>query len=142
MKYFTFDLWTKYPEEWDENALKYNTYFETIKGNLPNSFLKLYNEFSGFHDFEIYNMIVQNRIFVLKIKKRTTKICITYNNFQSLICNSNLEGENLQISQNLEWGYDEFLLEGSELLSHSIITSSGLELNISFESIDAWKEDE
>lgn len=139
MRYFKYDLWINDAEdEWRENGLKYSAYFETIKDDLPQDFLKAYYSAQDFHDYEIRSVKMSDEdTLVLELFSKQKRMCIEYKNVTdiSLVSQGKKLNKDMQISEYLEWGYDEFFKEKDGSFTHCILTSCGLEISVTFKAV-------
>jgi len=146
MKFFSFKAWqSEQLSLIEEESKKYAEEFETIQSFINNDFLDVYYENHGFHDFCIksidfrdsHNIIIEiyrNKNNHFWSTKKTyfiqylnvTEFKINYWNSDKL--------PSMQIGRDIEWGYDEFSKD-TNTLRHSILTSSGKEISISFQNI-------
>lgn len=138
MKYFKFEL-IENDAQWAKNDAEYSKAFESIKSLLAKDFLEIYLAEYGFHDREINKMIMTDpsTLTVELLKRDKSFIRLEYKGVSDLKFSSiNEIRKERQIGNLLEWGYDEFSKNG-ERLTHSVLTSCGLEFELSFESISA-----
>ena len=139
MRYFKYDLWINDAEdEWRENGLKYSVYFETIKDDLPQDFLKAYYAAHDFHDYEIRSVQMSDEdTLVLELFCKQKRVCVEYKNVTdiSLVSQGKKLNKDMQISEYLEWGYDEFFKEKDGAFTHCILTSCGLEISVTFKAV-------
>ena len=141
MRYFKFDLWKHLTEDynmrlWNENTHCYNDYFDSIKKSFSDEFINTYLNFKGFHDFKIQSIKHDNTGFIcFELQKNKTKIDIRYEGVKSFNFDFNNCCNDLQIGDLPEWGYDEFHKLKDNSFTHSIITSSGIEIEIGFNKI-------
>ena len=146
MKYFKYELWINDNEaEWVENDAEYTTYFEKIKDGFTEDFLELYYTEQGFHDREINKILLtdSNTLLIELTNRKSGYIRIEYKGVKNFnFSNINNVDKGAQIGQCLEWGYDEFEKRNESELSHTVLTSCGLEFEITFESINAFYTDE
>ena len=142
MKYFKYELWLNgNDEEWAENDAEYNVYFEKIKDSFPEDFLELYYTEQGFHDREINKILLtdSNTLLIELTNRKSGFIRIEYKGVKGFnFRNINNVDKGMQIGQCLEWGYDEFDRKSETQLTHSVLTSCGLEFEVDFESINAF----
>lgn len=126
-----------------ENSLKeYDKYFETIKHRFSKSFLRLYFNNQGFHDWFVINVSIESdnnkisNVFVdIKDMHAKKYIRVKYhgvNKFQ--------QSFNAEHFEKYSWdtyGYDEFIEHDNNLLSHEVFFPSGSFYKIYFKSISA-----
>lgn len=138
MKYFRSELLGN-EVEWRKISNEYSEMFEKIKGIFPRDFLEIYLSEYGFHDRKICKIVMSDDATVIVELKGNNGIFIriiysgvTDFNFHNInkICKER------QIGCLLEWAYDEFSQSG-EKLTHSVLTSCGLEFRLVFEGISA-----
>ncbi|MBQ7861108.1 MAG: hypothetical protein IJ349_02765 [Clostridia bacterium] len=141
MRYFKYELWKNSTEEtearlWNENSHRYYNYFNSIKKFFSNDFINSYLNFKGFHDYKILSIRYADAESVcVELKKNKTKIDIRYEGVKSFSVDFNNCCNELQIGDLPEWGYDEFYKLKDNYFTHSVITSSGIEIEIGFKKI-------
>ena len=143
MKYFKFDLLDK-ESEWEKNGIEYSKLFDKIKPSLSEEFLEIYFAEQGFHDKAICKMVVIDidTLVVELLNSDGAFVKITYSGVKDFkLHNINKVCKSRQIGELLEWAYDEFS-ESDEMLTHSVLTSCGLEFEVSFKSIRAVYTDQ
>ena len=117
-----------------------------VRDELGSSFLAPYLANDGFHDFCIQQIdLSEPAACILRIYKRKPNsfrpgkpaFTLRYKGFRECRVRdwSSDEHPSLQMGKELEWGYDEFSREG-EYCCHSILTSSGKEITILFQTVE------
>lgn len=118
-------------------SAKYAEYFDSIKDQLPKSYLKKYDQYHGFHDFEITNICMicshkhtidveihlsfKNNIYLILFQK--------VSKFTSSLPEGELIGQDT-----LTWGYDEIEVD-QNIWTMRVLCNYDFELEISFEKI-------
>lgn len=139
---FTDDQW----KQWDKT---YSDYFETIVNKLPKNFVKQYYKNSGFHDFVIRSIKIEN----LKPYKSEIKITLD-SNYSGLELESNkfmlvyynVTGYSIHIPSNrdcsfgfLQWLLSEFYLQEDNFWTHRIMCDGNCELKFVFKRLGIKK---
>ena len=121
---------------WDENSHSYNNYFNSIKRFFPEDFINAYLDYEGFHDCKIQSIRYDDTESVcFELLKNKVKIYIRYEGIKCFSVNYYNCCNELQMGVFPEWGYDEFYKLKDDFFTHSIITSSGIEIEIGFNKI-------
>ena len=138
MKYYKFDL-LENESQWSQNDAEYFKVFESIKELLPKDFLDIYLSEHGFHDIKINKILLSDSAeLTVELKKRDNGfIKVTYVGAEDFkLLNIDNICKERQTGNLLEWAYDEFSVSGERLV-HSILTSCGLEFELSFRTVNA-----
>jgi len=132
-------------QKWSQNAALYMEQFDKVKENLSRDFLKKYDKYKGFHDFDLKSILVgqdknslpkvsiivtsNNETFELAYKE-VSKIDIQYAD----------ENNTLAFRKGFDTiGYDEFSKINDQILSHEILLSSGATILVHFKRITVSK---
>lgn len=153
MKYFTYDLWMAFSDEdrelaekaeieWIKRGNDYSKEFAKTKEYLPKYFLNIYNKNGHFHDFDLislyfYHCKKKNYAEII-ISDSINKYKILYSNITELKTNfSNFKELNETIGDTI--GYDEFLIDKDNILTHEILFASGSIIKIWFKRLSIKK---
>lgn len=161
MKYFTDELWSKInsiskeerdvaDHQWDKNMHEYEIVFEKIKSRLSERFLKIYMDNHGFHDFQIKNIVVNQKEYGIKnpvsldiyLTDDEVSFKISYKCIKKLHIDYQERKDCIDRRGIDDWGYDEFTPVDEQILSHEILFASGATILIHFidGSISVTKE--
>ena len=163
MKYFTYELWRNAgnPDEeirkqadleWEKNDEAYSKVFDEISKKLPKSFVKIYLENKGFHDYYLEKVEIADTggfrarhrpkysVEVnLSIKYFDDQWRITYKNVKNISIVQPKEGMFDKWAGFDDWGYDEFSMIDNKTFTHEILFASGYSILIYFEDISIEK---
>ena len=136
MKYFTKELWKRINsdnvlvcnnamKEWEERTNEYVCAFNLIKEKFPRTFLKVYDQNEGFHDFELKSITFQ-----AKRKKHNCELHLTRHNDHAILFLSDLSVFSVDfpalslencVGGKITWGYAELDYSSDHMFCISIL---------------------
>jgi hypothetical protein len=148
MKYYIGEYWAmmnsndpKIREEgetkWNKTVKEYGPYFETIKGKLPKTFIKLFNKNSWFHDFVFNSINLTNTgKYVSTVEFQISHddaYKITFTGVKGIMIN--IPTTRNWLCGILTWGYTEFELNNDSSWVIRILCDFDCEIEILFKKI-------
>lgn len=127
MKYYTKELWKRVQKcdinaekLWNKNADEYHQYYLKIKSSLPRKFIRIFEKEHGFHDYEVFEINLDDFLkgshkqnVILKIENGINRYQIKLTDVTS--CILNIIDKSNCINDKLCWGYTEIELLGDKI---------------------------
>ena len=136
MKYFTKELWNSINaddisvrndalKEWEKRTEEYLCAFNKVKAKFPKSFLKVYDQNEGLHDYKLESITfkLKRKKYIVKLHLRhgKKKIILVFSDVKRLSTDFSLLSVQNCIFGEIAWGYAEFDYSNDGLFNITIL---------------------
>ena len=136
MKYFTKELWNSINaddisvrndalKEWEKRTEEYLCAFNKVKAKFPKTFLKVYDQNEGFHDYKLESITfkLKRKKYIVKLHLRHGKknIILVLSDVKRLSTDFSLLSVQNCICGEIAWGYAELDYSSNGLFIISIL---------------------